>query len=61
MVVVVTGADLSEENHRHLNGRVEKVLSECAYSRDELFEEVRTRVARYVRRAADKSETASHD
>jgi PAS domain S-box-containing protein len=60
-VVVVTGADLSEEDHRHLNGGVEKVLSKSAYSRDKLFEEVRTLVARYTRRAEDKSETASHD
>jgi CheY-like chemotaxis protein len=48
-VVVVTGADLSEEDHRNLNGGVEKVLSKSAYSRDQLFEEVRTLVAQYVR------------
>lgn len=60
-VVVVTGADLSEEEHRNLNGGVERVLSKSAYSRDQLFEEVRTLVAQYVRPASGQSETASHD
>jgi DNA-binding response OmpR family regulator len=60
-VVVVTGADLSEEEHRHLNGGVEKVLCKSAYGRDELFEEVRTLVARYAGPAAGPSEVAGHD
>jgi len=60
-VVVVTGADLSEADHRHLNGGVERILSKSAYSRDELFEEVRALVAQYVERDPGNSETASHD
>ena len=60
-VVVVTGADLSEADHRHLNGGVERILSKSAYSRDELFEEVRALVAQYVERDPGHSETASHD
>ena len=60
-VVVVTGADLSEADHRHLNGGVEKVLSKSAYSREELFEEVRALVAQYVEQDPGHSEAASHD
>ena len=60
-VVVVTGADLSEADHRHLNGGVERILRKSAYSRDELFEEVRALVAQYVERDPGNSETASHD
>ena len=60
-VVVVTGADLSEADHRHLNGGVEKVLSKSAYSREELFKEVRALVAQYVEQDPGHSEAASHD
>jgi adenylate cyclase len=60
-VVVVTGADLTEEDHRHLNGGVEKILSKSAYSREELFQELRATVAQYVRRAPGHSETANND
>jgi PAS domain S-box-containing protein len=60
-VVVVTGADLSEADHRHLNGGVEKVLSKSAYSREELFEEVRALVAQYVEQDPGHSEADSHD
>ena len=60
-VVVVTGADLSEADHRHLNGGVEKVLSKSAYSREELFEEVRALVAQYVEQEPGHSEVDSHD
>jgi PAS domain S-box-containing protein len=60
-VVVVTGADLSEADHRHLNGGVEKVLSKSAYSREELFEEVRALVAQYVEQDPGHSEVDSHD
>ena len=48
-VIVVTGADLSEEDHRNLNGGVEMILNKTAYSRDELFEEVRALVAQHAR------------
>ena len=60
-VVVVTGADLTEEDHRNLNGGVERILSKSTYSREELFEEVRALVAQYVQRDPVHSETASHD
>jgi PAS domain S-box-containing protein len=60
-VVVVTGADLTPEDHRNLNGGVEKVLSKSAYSREQLFEEVRALVAQFVRRDARNNEAASND
>ena len=60
-VVVVTGADLTEEDHRNLNGGVEKVLSKSAYSRDELFEEVRALVAQYTQREPSPNVSASDD
>ena len=60
-VVVVTGADLSAEDRKNLNGGVEQVLSKSAYSREQLFEEVRALVAQYVRHDTGNSEAASHD
>jgi CheY-like chemotaxis protein len=60
-VVVVTGADLTPEDHRNLNGGVEKILSKSAYSREQLFEEVRALVAQFVRRDARNNEAASND
>ena len=55
-VVVVTAATLSEEDHRRLNGGVERVLAKTAFSPDELLEEVRKMVSRYIvkRNAPDK-------
>ena len=49
-VVVVTAADLTEEDHRRLNVGVERVLDKAAYSRDELLEELRNLVAHYAGR-----------
>jgi len=60
-VVVVTGADLSERDRRDLNGGVERVLSKSAFSRDELYEEVRALVAQYIHREPDLSEAPKHD
>jgi PAS domain S-box-containing protein len=60
-VVVVTGADLTAEDHRNLNGGVEKILSKSAYSREQLFEEVRALVAQFVRRDPRHNEAASND
>jgi adenylate cyclase len=53
-VVVVTAADLTEEDRRRLNGGVERVLLKGAYTRDELLAEMRTLLAREpkARRAA---------
>lgn len=46
-VVVVTAATLSDEDHRRLNGGVERVLAKAAFSRNELLEELRNTVALY--------------
>ena len=55
-VVVVTAATLSDEDHRRLNGGVERVLAKSAFSGDELLEELRELVTRYGlrRTSADK-------
>ncbi|APO66509.1 sensor histidine kinase/response regulator hybrid protein [Rhizobium gallicum] len=47
-VVVVTAATLGKEDHRRLNGGVERVLAKTAFSRSELLEELRKMVARYI-------------
>ena len=47
-VVVVTAADLTEEDHRRLNGGVERILLKQAYGRDELLEILRELVGRAV-------------
>jgi signal transduction histidine kinase/DNA-binding response OmpR family regulator/CHASE3 domain sensor protein len=47
-VVVVTAADLTEDDHRRLNGAVEKVLLKEACSRDELLRVLRELVRRMV-------------
>jgi signal transduction histidine kinase/DNA-binding response OmpR family regulator/CHASE3 domain sensor protein len=47
-VIVVTAADLSEDDHRRLNGAVEKVLLKQACSRDELLRTLRDLVAQVV-------------
>lgn len=55
-VVVVTAATLDEEDHRRLSGGVERVLAKAAFSRNELHEELRKMVARYIlkRNSPDK-------
>ncbi len=47
-VVVVTAADLTEEDHRRLNGAVERVLLKQACSRDELLRVLRELVGQAV-------------
>ena len=47
-VVVVTAADLSEEDHRRLNGGVEYVLQKSGLNRDQLLAEVRELVTKYI-------------
>lgn len=47
-VVVVTAATLSKDDHRRLNGGVERVLAKTAFSRNELLEELRRMVTRYI-------------
>jgi CheY-like chemotaxis protein len=48
-VVVVTAADLTEDDHRRLNGAVEKVLLKQACSREELLRIVRELVRGWCR------------
>jgi CheY-like chemotaxis protein len=40
-VIVVTAKDLTEEDHKHLNGQVSRVLRKGSYSREELLGELR--------------------
>jgi signal transduction histidine kinase/CheY-like chemotaxis protein/HAMP domain-containing protein len=47
-VVVVTAADLTEEDHRQLNGGVERILQKASGDRDELLDELRDLVTRYA-------------
>ncbi len=44
-VIVITAMELSVEDRRKLNGRVEQILKKEAYSHDELLQEVRGLVA----------------
>jgi len=49
-VVVLTGADLSQDERRQLNGGVEKILEKGSRTKDELLDELREIVARCVTR-----------
>src|SRR3989441_2790299 len=40
-VLVVTAKDLTDEDHRRLNGRVERIIEKRAYARDDLLRELR--------------------
>ncbi|HZA66667.1 MAG TPA: response regulator [Geminicoccaceae bacterium] len=56
-VIVLTAADLTEEDRRRLNGAVERILAKSATSRDELLSELRDLAARYAKdQAANASE-----
>jgi signal transduction histidine kinase/DNA-binding response OmpR family regulator/HAMP domain-containing protein len=44
-VVVITAKDLTPDDHRRLNGYVERILQKGAYSREELLREVSHQVA----------------
>jgi DNA-binding response OmpR family regulator len=50
-VIVITAADLSDEDHVRLNGAVERVLIKASYGRDELLQEVRSIVERHAAKA----------
>ena len=52
-VVVITAADLSEQDRARLNGGVEQILRKTAFGRDDLLEEVRREVARILGRPND--------
>jgi signal transduction histidine kinase/DNA-binding response OmpR family regulator len=48
-VVVVTAKDITEEDHRRLNGYVEAILQKGAYTREQLLHDVYELVARSAR------------
>ena len=52
-VVVITAADLSEQDRASLNGGVEEILRKSAFDRDDLLEEVRREVSRILGRPSD--------
>ncbi|HET7854558.1 MAG TPA: response regulator [Candidatus Methylomirabilis sp.] len=58
-IVVVTAKDLTPDDHRRLNGRVEQILQKGAYGREELLREIRDLVAACVRRQSPHSSEAS--
>jgi CheY-like chemotaxis protein len=60
-VVVVTAADLTDENRRRLSGAVEKILLKQASSRDELLSSLRELVARIVPARAIERQGAGDD
>ena len=45
-VIVITAKDLTAEDHRRLNGEVERIIQKGATSGEELLAEVRTLLAR---------------
>jgi len=49
-VVVITGVEIDAEGRRRLQGQVEQVLQKGLYSRDRLFQEVRTLIGVHDRR-----------
>jgi len=49
-VVVVTAKDLTEEDHRRLNGEVERVLQKDAPTRDDMLREVSATLAGCIER-----------
>jgi CheY-like chemotaxis protein len=49
-IVVITAKDLTDEDHRRLNGYVERILQKGVYSRDALLGELRELVAACVAR-----------
>jgi CheY-like chemotaxis protein len=57
-VIVVTAAELSDEDRRRLNGGVERVLQKAAFTRDQLLAELHQLVAQCLGRAADEAASA---
>ena len=51
-VIVITAADLSEQDRARLNGGVEQILNKSAFDRDDLLEEVRREVSRILGRSS---------
>ncbi|MGK9165743.1 response regulator [Inquilinus limosus] len=47
-VIIVTAADLTEHDHRRLNGGVEHILQKAAFEQHELLAQIRQLVGRYA-------------
>ena len=47
-VIIITAADLTAEQRRHLQGGVEHILQKAAYGQDELLVEIRRIIGRYA-------------
>jgi signal transduction histidine kinase/CheY-like chemotaxis protein len=58
-VVVVTAKDLTEEDHRRLNGEVERVLQKDAPTRDAMLREVSITLARCLERGRARKAAAA--
>ena len=57
-IVVITAKDLTPDDHRRLNGYVERILQKGAYSPEELLREVRDLVTAHVRSGRTGTEEA---
>jgi PAS domain S-box-containing protein len=60
-VVVVTGAELSEEDHERLNGGVLRVIEKGLFAREELFAELQALIGASLRRTASKQQGPAGD
>jgi adenylate cyclase len=47
-VIIITAAELSQEQRRHLQGGVERILEKAAYGQDQLLVEIRGIISRYA-------------
>jgi signal transduction histidine kinase/DNA-binding response OmpR family regulator len=59
-VVVVTAKDLTDEDHRRLNGEVERVLQKDAPTRDAMLQEISVTLARCLDRNRKRRAAAAH-
>jgi DNA-binding response OmpR family regulator len=59
-IVVMTGAELSAEDRRNLQGKVEQVLQKGLYGRDELLREIRSVVREHQGRMSAALEEKVH-
>jgi CheY-like chemotaxis protein len=56
-VIVITALDLSEEDHRRLNGEVERIIQKSGQGREHLLREVSAALARFMRRENQPEDT----